>query len=354
MSGQPSDGPSPEGEAFSAASSRRIAACLAASADGGTVELVDSGDGTPLTSAAPSAIRREPRLGSLPSTVVFPSGWRFRSHDHGGIDALIGPAGTDRLHRWEAYQPRLILVVGLVLVAAFAVWRWGLGALVAVAVAVTPDALPSAIDEGQIAVVDRTFADPSTLSRTEKSRVSQVFGRLKTVAPAPRFGEYTLLFRDMPKVGPNAFALPGGTIIVTDQLVSDFPEADVIAGMLGHEIAHVSEAHGLKQVYRSLGTYLLVAVIVGDVGPVLNDLLLEGGLLLSLSYSREHEREADRIGMTLAAKAGYDPEALALFFEKLTAGGKPGGPSWLSTHPASQDRIAEIRRLAKEIERSAR
>ena len=297
MSGRPSDVLSPAGEAFAAGSSRRIAAYLAASADGGTVELVDSGDGTPLASAAPSAIRREARLGSLPSTVVFPSGWRFRSHDHGGIDALIGPAGTDRLHRWEAYRPRLILVVGLVLVAAFAVWRWGLGALVAVAVAVTPDALPSAIDEGQIAVVDRTFADPSTLSRTEKSRVSQVFGRLKTVAPAPRFGEYTLLFRDMPKVGPNAFALPGGTIIVTDQLVSDFPEADVIAGVLGHEIAHVSEAHGLKQVYRSLGTYLLVAVIVGDVGPVLNDLLLEGGLLLSLSYSREHEREADRIGM---------------------------------------------------------
>ena len=354
MSGRPSDILSPEGEAFAAGSSRRIAAHLSAAAYGGTVELVDSTDGTPLTSASPWAIRRESRLGSLPSTIVFPSGWRFQSHDHGGIDALIGPAGTDRLHRWEAYRPRLILVVGLVLVAAFAVWRWGLGALVAVAIAVTPDALPSAIDDGQIAVVDRTLADPSGLSGSEKVGVRQVFSRLKTVAPAPRFGEYTLLFRDMPEVGPNAFAMPGGTVVVTDQLVRAFPDSDVIAGVLGHEIAHVSEAHGLKQVYRSLGTYLLVAVIVGDVGPVLDDLLLEGGVLLSLSYSREHEREADRIGMALAAKAGYDPAALALFFEKLPGGGKSGGPSWLSTHPASQDRIAEIRRLAEEIDRSAR
>jgi predicted Zn-dependent protease len=58
--------------------------------------------------------------------------------------------------------------------------------------------------------------------------------------------------------------------------------------------------------------------------------------------------------MILAAKAGYDPAALALFFEKLPGGGKSDVPSWLSTHPASQERIAEIRRLAEEIERSAR
>ena len=344
----------PVGEAYAAGSSRRVAAHLARAEGKGTVNLVDSNDRNVLASAAPSAIRREPRLGSLPSTVVFPSGWRFQSRDHGGIDALLGPAGTDRLHRWEAYRPRLILIVGLALVAAFAVWRWGLGALVAVAVAVTPDALPSAMDEGHIAVMDKTWADPSRLSEAERDRVRHVFGRIKAASPAPRFGPYTLHFRSMPKVGPNAFALPGGTIVVTDRLVSDFPEADVIAGVLGHEIAHVAEAHGLKQVYRSLGTYLLVAVIVGDVGSVLNDLLLEGGLLLSLSHSRAHEREADRIGMTLAAKAGYDPAALALFFERLDPEKKSGSPSWLSTHPTSEDRIVEIRRLAKEIERSAR
>lgn len=344
----------PAGDAFPAGSSRRLAAHLVEAAGGGGVDLVGSSDGKVLASAARSAIRREPRLGSLPSTIVFPSGWRFQSRDRNGIDALIGPAETDRLHGWEAYRPRLILAVGLALVAAFAVWRWGLGALVAFAVAVTPDALPSAIDEGQIAVVDRALAEPSGLSGSDKARVRQVFGRLKTVAPAPRFGAYTLLFRSMPEVGPNAFAMPGGTVVVTDQLVRAFPDPDAIAGVLGHEIAHVTEAHGLKQVYRSLGTYLLVSLIAGDVGPVLDDLLLEGGLLLSLSYSRKHEREADRIGMTLAAKAGYDPAALALFLEKLTGGRKSDGPSWLSTHPASRDRIAEIRRLAVEIERSAR
>ena len=198
-------------------------------------------------------------------------------------------------------------MVAFAFVAGFAVWRWGLGALVAVAVAFTPDALTRAVDDGHLAFADRTLADPSSLGADERERVRAVFRRLDAVAPTARFGDYKLVFRGMPKMGPNAFALPGGTIVVTDELVRAFPEPDVIAGVLGHEIAHVAEAHGLSQVYRSLGTYLLVAIVVGDVGPVLDDLLLEGGLLLSLSHSREHEREADRIGVTLAAKAGYDP-----------------------------------------------
>ena len=352
MSASASEAPSPAGDAYAAGSSRRIAAHLAEAPDGKKVHLVDSTDGKSLASAPPSAVRREQRLGSLPSTLVFPGGWRFQSHDHEAVDALLGAAGTDRLHLWEAYRPHLILVVALTFGAAFAVWRWGLGALVAVAVALTPDALPSAIDDGHIAIADRTLADPSALSDAERDRVRQILGRLKAVAPEPRFADYKLVFRSMPKIGPNAFSLPGGTILVTDQMVRSFPEPDVLAGVLGHEIAHVAEAHGLKQVYRSLGTYLLVAVIVGDVGPILDDLLLEGGLLLSLSYSRDHEWEADRTGMELAARAGYDPAALALFFERMTAGERAAGSSWLSTHPATGERILEIRRYAEEIGRS--
>ena len=262
------------------------------------------------------------------------------------------PLRRDRLHRWEAWRPRLVLVVVSGLVAAYTVWRWGLGVLVAVAVAVTPDALPEVIDDGNIAFIDRTLAEPSGLSDAEQDRVRRIFTDIKAVAPKPPFGDYTLFLRSMPEVGPNAFALPGGTIVITDQLVETFPDPDVIAGVLGHEIAHVSGKHGLKQVYRSLGTYLLVALVAGDVGPVLEDMLLEGGLLLSLSYSRRHELEADHIGLALAAKAGYEPEALVRLLEHLTGSGSRSVPSWLSTHPTSDERILEIRRFASENARS--
>lgn len=350
MSGSPPETPAPAGEAYAAGSSRRILARLVATPDGGTIELIDRDGGAVLARASPGEIRRERRLGSLPSTVTLPDGWRFQSHDHDAIDALLGSEGSDRLHRWEAYRPRLVLVVALAFAGGFAVWRWGLGALVAVAVAFTPDALTRAIDQGHLAFADRILAEPSTLDEAERNRVRGIFARIEAVAPEPRFGPYKLAFRNMPQVGANAFALPGGTVVVTDDLVKSNPEPGVIAGVLGHEIAHVAEAHGLSQVYRSLGTYLLVTLVLGDVGPILEDLLLEGGLLLSLSYSRAHEREADRIGVILAARAGYDPAAMALFLERMSAGGRSSGPSWRSTHPDTGERISEIRRLAKEID----
>ncbi len=338
----------PKGDAYAPGSSRIVRAQLFAGvAD--TISLVEFDSGSLLTDAPTSRIVREQRLGSLPTILKFPDGWSFHCRDHEEVDAILGLRRSDRLHYWEAFRPRLVLVVAFTLMAAFSAWRWGLGILVATAIFLTPEGMPRAIDDGHLAFSDQTWASPSRLGTTERERIALVFDRLKAVAPPPRFSDYRLTFRDIPAAGPNAFALPGGTVIITDELVRAFPDPDVIAGVLGHELAHVSETHGLKQVYRSLGTYLAVAIVFGDVGPVLNDLLLEGGLLFSLAYSREHESEADRIGLTLAAQAGYDPAALAQFFRQLDDDSGFSGPGWLSTHPSHQDRIAEIERLAGEI-----
>lgn len=232
------------------------------------------------------------------------------------------------------------------------IWRWGLDLLVALAVALTPAGLPERIDDGHVAFIDRVLADPSALDDGQKGKIRLVFKDIVSVAPEPPFGPYTLLFRDIDGLGPNAFALPGGTIIVTDALVRTFPDPDVIAGVLGHEIAHVSEQHGLKRVYRSIGAFLLVALIAGDVGPIVEDMLLEGAVLLSLARSRDQELDADRIGIGLAFDAGYDPEALVHLFEHLAHDGDV--PSWLSTHPALDERIPAVRRTADRISETAR
>ena len=88
-------------------------------------------------------------------------------------------------------------------------------------------------------------------------------------------------------------------------------------------------------------------MIAGDVGPVLEDLLLEGSALMSLSFSRASEAEADEVGVATARAAGYDPAALAEFFAALEA--EYGEDiEWLSTHPASSARAARIKDLARE------
>ena len=347
-------GNSPAGDAYSEGSSRRIAAHLHRPVGGPVVHLLASASGERLAQARVSDVRRSSRLGSLPSEVAFPGGWRFLSEDHQGIDELLGNLHANRLHRLEAFRPRLALVVVAVLLGAFAVWRWGLGLVVALALAITPAELPDIIDGGYVRIMDHTITAPSGLGDGEKRKVREVFEQLLGHAPRPPYGDYTLHFRSMPGLGPNALALPGGTIIVSDRLVEEFPDDDVQAGVLGHEISHVAERHGLQQLYRSVGLFALIGLLVGDVGPVLEDMLLEGGVLLSLSYSRAQEAEADRLGAGLAAKAGFDQDGLARFLDGLGPDDDASVPAWLSTHPATEERIRHLRSRSYDILESAR
>ncbi|WP_325168773.1 M48 family metallopeptidase [Paracoccus caeni] len=330
-----------EGHAYPPLSSRRIPARLVWR-DGGMARLQDH-DGNLLTDGVPLGIEQIP---GGPLLVELPGDWQFEAAPGSDVSTLPGPRKGRRLSRAEAWHPRLALVVGLCLFAAFAIWRWGLSVLVAVAMWVTPESVVKVIDAGNMAVIDRTFADDSRTSAARQKEVQAIFARLREQAPPAPWGEYRLLFRDMPAIGPNAFAMPGGTVVVTDQLLERFDDPDVIAGVLGHELAHVSERHVLAQLYRAGTSYLLVTLIAGDPGPLLQDMLREGNLLLSLSYSRHHEAEADRLGVATATAAGYDGVALARFFEALEEDFGADGPSWLSTHPAHGDRIERIRDMA--------
>ena len=313
------------------------------------LHLVDLRNGAVLAQALPEAINREPRLGDLPSEIAFPCGWCFETMDHDALDAMLQSRRSERLHRWETFRPRLVLLVPLLPALGYSVWRWGLDVLVAIAIAVTPAAIPRAIDNSNLQIIDQIIANPSRLEETRIQEARQIFARLKGAAGESRFGGYRLLFRSIPAIGPNAFAMPGGTIVVTDALLTRFPDNDTIAGVLAHEIAHVAEGHVLQQLYRSTGTDLLGALILGELGPILDGAASQSKTFLSLAYSREHESEADRIGITLAAKAGFDPEGLARLFEELDNQGAAQESSWWSTHPALRERIAQIRNFADEI-----
>ncbi|WP_417249229.1 M48 family metallopeptidase [Celeribacter sp.] len=330
------------GVAYRPTSAARLSAVLTFDAAG--LRLLDE-TGAVLATGEPTS---RTRLGGGPSIVTFADGTRFETEDVDGIMRMLGANSSDHLAAWESWHPRLIVFVAAICLAAFAIWKWGLDLLAVLAIALTPHWVVETIDSSNLDAIDRIMAEPSTLSPARQSEVREIFERVASHAPPAPYGDYVLEFRAMERIGPNAFALPGGTMVITDALVTEFPDDDLIAGVLGHELAHVSEKHSLKQLYRSLSTYALISFIVGDVGPVIEDLVLEGGVLLSLSYSRAHEREADEIGVRTARAAGYDPAALAAFFTTLEAKGGPSGPAWFSTHPANEERVERIREIAGE------
>jgi len=304
-------------------------------------------EGRVLSVAPAGEVRADPPLGRGPRRIRFPDGALFETEDHAGVAALFPPTGWDILHWLEAFHPRLAAVVLGVALGAWLIWRHGLDLLIAAAIYMTPPPLVAAMDAGTLDALDRSIAERSALPPQEKARLKWILGRLDAAlehSESPP-GGFRLEFRTMPALGPNAFALPGGTIVMTDSLVEAFPDDDTLAAVLAHEIGHVVEQHGLRQVYRSLSVYVIVALLAGDVGPVLEDILLEGSLFVSLAYSRAHESAADRFAVRLSREAGYDPAALARFFEELEARFGAGPPAWLSTHPVPGDRAAEILQL---------
>jgi predicted Zn-dependent protease len=241
-------------------------------------------------------------------------------------------------------------VLAGIVAGVWLLWKYGLDLMAAAAVALTPQTVVGLIDAGVLKSVDFAVAEPSTLTDTERARIEAIFNRLIDDLPADEAGQFQfhLVYREMEGLGPNAVALPNGTVIVTDEIVRLFPDDDdVLAGVLGHEIGHVIEKHGLRQLYRSISFSVLVALLLGDTGPIVEDVALEGSVVLSLSYSRKHESAADRFGVWLAKRAGYDPQGLIDFFDYV--GEKYGNDaSFLSSHPAPSDRIEEIRRLMAE------
>jgi predicted Zn-dependent protease len=152
----------------------------------------------------------------------------------------------------------------------------------------------------------------------------------------------------------NAFAIPGGYVYITRQLLALMNDEAELAFVMGHEVAHVAARHGQKRQNRAALSNVLAGVAGALTG---SDLIGRGaGLvagLTTLGYSRDQERQADSLGVRYLTTAGYDPNAAT---DSLAAQGQGGAePSkWLSTHPPSGERVARMRTEAQGIRTSSR
>ena len=143
----------------------------------------------------------------------------------------------------------------------------------------------------------------------------------------------------------NAFCMPGGKIAFYTGILEQLKLTDdEVAMIMGHEVAHALREHARERLAKQSATRIGVNVISGlfGLGSVGDAVLSMGGQLLSLTFSRQDESEADLVGMELAARAGYDPRAGVTLWQKMTAANKGAPPQWLSTHPSGNNRIKEI------------
>ncbi len=137
----------------------------------------------------------------------------------------------------------------------------------------------------------------------------------------------------------NAFAMPGGHIVVYDGLLYQLESAEAFAALLGHEVAHVKHRHSLKSISRSLSSYLFVSFILSDLNGITSVLVENAHMLSRLSYSRELEQAADQEALDLLALNKLDQQGLVQLMETLEEQEQLVPPTLLSSHPLTADRI---------------
>ena len=178
--------------------------------------------------------------------------------------------------------------------------------------------------------------------------VSGVGERIAAVSHRPTL-PWTFTVVDSPVV--NAFALPGGYVYVTRGLLAHLGDESELAGVLGHEVGHVTARHASQQFTRSatgsIGI-LLASIFVPGMRPF-SDVASMGLGTVFLKYGRDDELESDRLGVEYASRAGWDPEAVPRFLatlSRLDAMSSRGLPNWLSTHPDPGSRVAQAAPVA--------
>ena len=234
------------------------------------------------------------------------------------------------------------LTIGFVVATIY----WGLPWGANEAAARVPASVSLAIDNHFLGVVDEGLMQPSKLSEKRQHTLKQRFENLHNAEGMP---SYNLLFRSSKDIGANAFALPGGTIVITDQLIALAANDEEILAVLTHELGHVSERHSLRQLLQSSVVGLVMTWYLGDTSALL---AAAPTALLETRYSRNFERRADLFAANILRQNGIKVSRLADILEKLETAhsgkkekDKSASPVFelFSTHPDTDERVRVLR-----------
>ena len=313
-----------------------------ASRNGDALEIRDDGGAIlaniPLRSARPTA-----RLGTMLRRLDFPDGSCFETSDNDGVDQMLGRQSL--LHRLENSWRAVLASVLVAAAAAVAFVVYGVPASAGWLARHTPPSIARYTAVQTLETLDKVALKPSKEPASVQEHYRTLLVAVAAGMPASASG-YHLHFRDAPGIGPNAFALPDGTVIITDQMIPMVKSDDEIEGVFAHEISHVVHAHGLQRIYQASLVPATIAFVTGDASQIAQFATILPGILLQAAYSRSFEQQADDDAARQLRRMGKNPAALADLLERLDkkmCGRGDCGPSWLGSHPATTLRAERLR-----------
>jgi len=300
-----------------------------------------------------ASVRVSMRVAHTRRTLWLADGRQIQSDDNDAIDAMFAArAGLDRLvhlleNRWKV---ALASVFATVLAGIALVW-YGVPWAADQAAYLVPMSWEQQAGSHTLDSLAAMGFAPSQLPEKRQQELRAAFERFVSELPEAR--DYRLEFRQW--LGPNAFALPGGTVMFTDVIVGLFDSEDEFLAVLAHEIGHLEHRHVMRTVFRGASIAVLTAVVFGDVGSASSVIVAVPTALVYSAYSRDFEREADAYAFAALKRRGKSPLAFASAMRKLEGAvnqlereqgdeGEGRGWSYLSSHPGTAERIEAAER----------
>ena len=262
-------------------------------------------------------IEVQAKLGAAKRMIDLPDSSRLEAADISALEAIM-PSKSSSFWRGMHYLENHLGWVMVALVATvFAGWlflQFGVPKLAEYVAKATPPSMETKIGKQALSGVDRLYFSPSKADLARKASISAALKKLcDALHDCP---QYQLEFRDGGMIGANAFALPGGYMVVTDQIIELSKNDTEIVAVLAHELGHVKQRHAFRQSLQGVLSGLILAAITGDVSSIGSGL---PAVLMQMRYSREHETEADVFALNAMQKACLPPKAFADILQRLEA-----------------------------------
>jgi len=224
-------------------------------------------------------------------------------------------------------------------VTSVAIIKFGLPAISGWAADHLPPSADRVIGAQTLQILDRIVLDPTRVHAYRQTQLQDLFSHM--TASLDDGHNYRLEFRRARGLGPNAFALPSGIIVVTDELVQIARSDEELAAVLAHEVGHVRGRHSLRILIQGAGVSALAVAVLGDIGSM-SALASAAPGLVQAKHSRDFEREADSYARDWLAKEGIAATRFDDILCRMTlthTGGRGELPEFLSSHPGTAARV---------------
>jgi Zn-dependent protease with chaperone function len=302
-------------------------------------------EGEVVRQAPLATLRVSERTRNAARKVTFDDGAFFEADDMAAFGQLLDASGhrdSRVVQAQQSWKLALGALAATVIVLALA-YRYALPAAAEGVARMLPPSVEQQMGEGVLELLDKRLLAPSKLSAERQRQITAAFAALRQ--PHEDRQPYRLLFRKS-RIGPNAFALPSGDIILTDEMVVLLDNERAVAGVLAHELGHLHERHMSRRMIQTSAVAAVTTLLFGDASGFVASL---PAVALDMHYSRDAETEADDYAARMLRHNGRSLADLETVFVALDKLEKEQGMSipYLNSHPPGSERLDRLRHLAQ-------